>query len=116
MSKKDKKVIWRKKVNILGEIYDVQYRNRGKRFEAYHCDGFTSWDEKKIRVLNTYCPTYDKKNFRHEILHAFLFQSGLHNNTQVKRENQIHDEQMVDWCAIHFPALYKVFKELEVLD
>lgn len=113
---KNKKVIWRKKVDILGQIYDVQYRNSCKRCDELKCDGFTSWDEKKIRVLNTYCPTYDRKNVRHEILHAFLFESGLHNNTHVKPSEYIHDEQNVDWIAIHFPSMYKIFKELDVLD
>ena len=50
MSKK-KNIIWKKKVDILGTIYDVQYKRNDKRCTAYNCDGFTSWDEKIIRVI-----------------------------------------------------------------
>lgn len=115
MSKK-KNIIWKKKVDVLGTIYDVQFKRDDKRCTAYNCDGFTSWDEKIIRVIDTDCPQFDRKNVRHEVLHAFMFESALQNNTHVKPEECIHDEQMIDWIAIQWPKIYKVFSELDVLD
>lgn len=112
----NKKVIWKRTINVLGQNYKIYFQNYGKSFDEMGCSGWTCWDTKKIKVCNTNCPMYDKKVIRHEILHAFLFESGLQNQMTVKPSEMIHDEQMIDWWAIQFPRIYEVYKELDVLD
>ena len=51
---------------------------------------------------------------RHEIIHAFLFESGLAQNTN-DVESWAMNEEMVDWLAIQFPKLLKAFKEAECI-
>lgn len=49
-----------------------------------------------------------------EILHAFLYESGLRENSRgctAWAEN----EEMVDWFAIQIPKIVKVYKELNIL-
>lgn len=56
---------------------------------------------------------YEKKVLRHEILHAYLFESGLRENS-----NEINswamNEEMIDWFALQFPKILKTYKELGV--
>ena len=42
---------------------------------------------------------------RHEIIHAFLFESGLAENSAWAQ-----NEEMVDFFAIQFPKLLKAFE------
>lgn len=52
------------------------------------------------------------KVLRHEIVHAFLNESGLMENARFDDE---HFEQMVDWIAIQFPKLVQVYQKLDIL-
>lgn len=52
---------------------------------------------------------YLKATVRHELIHAFLDESGLQGCSWAG------NEEMVDWFAIQFPKIVKVFKELDVL-
>ena len=59
--------------------------------------------------------TYRKKTLRHEIIHAFLNESGLSDSS-----NQFHgawakNEEMVDWLAIQAPKIYKTFQKLNII-
>lgn len=51
-----------------------------------------------------------KKILRHEIIHAFLYESGLHANSC-----NVHawagNEEMVDWFALQMPKLIRAFEE-----
>ena len=49
---------------------------------------------------------FKNKVFRHEILHAFLYESGL-----CYLEN---NEIVVDWIASQYPKLKKTFKKLKI--
>lgn len=55
-----------------------------------------------------------KKQLRHEITHAFMAESGLQSNWKHIKEFG-HDETTVDWFAIQYPKIYKVFAELDLL-
>ena len=52
---------------------------------------------------------YTKKVLRHEIIHAFLYESGLWNNSG-NIKNWAQSEELTDWIAIQSPKLFKVFK------
>ena len=51
---------------------------------------------------------------RHEIIHAFLFESGLECNS-LKTYNWAENEEMVDWFAIQSPKIFILYKELNIL-
>ena len=49
---------------------------------------------------------------RHEVIHAFLFESGLGADWEHKALG--HEETVVDWFAVMYPRIRKVFKQLGV--
>lgn len=53
---------------------------------------------------------FEKKVLRHEVIHAFLGESGLRNNSY-----WAENEEMVDWLAIQAPKIFKTFQELGIL-
>jgi hypothetical protein len=50
-----------------------------------------------------------KKQLRHEIIHAFMAESGLQCNWEHIKQFG-HDETTVDWFAIQFPKIKKYLK------
>lgn len=56
---------------------------------------------------------YRKKVLRHEIIHAFMYESGMWNNSG-HSECWGMDETITDWIAIQFPKIHKVFHELGI--
>lgn len=71
--------------------------------ESYEANGDEPDCKKDLRVQN-------RKVRRHEIIHAFLFESGLAENS-----GWAQNEEMVDFFAIQFPKLLKAFEEAEAL-
>lgn len=53
---------------------------------------------------------YKKTVKRHELIHAFLYESGL-DNCCYWAEN----EEMVDWLAIQFPKMLKAFQDVDAI-
>lgn len=51
----------------------------------------------------------------HEIIHAFLAESGLAENTSGCYGAWSQNEEMVDWIAIQFPKILKTFQEVGCL-
>lgn len=114
-------------VNILGTEYTITFENDeevAKQMDASVGDygGFCNAYSHKI-VISTLDKLHDteevkeilkKENMRHEIVHAFLNESGLGycaSNTECWAKN----EEMVDWFAIQSPKIFKVFQELNIL-
>ena len=54
-----------------------------------------------------------KKVLRHEIIHAFLLESGLQEN--FTHPEYGHDETFIDWIAVQFPKILKAFKAADAL-
>jgi hypothetical protein len=48
----------------------------------------------------------NKRVIRHELVHAFFFESGLANDSEWAM-----NEAMVDWIARQFPKMLKAFQE-----
>lgn len=59
---------------------------------------------------------YRKKTLRHEIMHAFLNESGLSDDSNRFDGAWAKNEEMVDWFAIQSPKIFKVFVELGILE
>lgn len=109
-----------KKVNILGTEYTITIASRVEDTFLEKCDGYCDKTSKRIVVTSKSddCELdcfedYQKQCIRHEIVHAFLFESGLHAN--FKHDEWGHEETMVDWIAVQFPKMLKVFKEADCL-
>ena len=104
------------KVNILGTEYTIEQRE----LKNEEIDGFTDNTSKLIVIRSDNTNNLgdfeylQKKQLRHEILHAFMSESGLQCNWQhVEQFGQ--DETTVDWFAIQSPKIFKLFQELDIL-
>ena len=108
------------KVNILGTEYTIENMSSSECKTLGECDGFCDKTSKRIVIkkkdencdLDNF-EEYRKKVTRHEIIHAFLFESGLHEN--FRHPEYGHDETTVDWIAVQFPKMMKAFKEADAL-
>lgn len=106
-------------VNILGEKYTIERRSRVEEPALEAMDGYCD-DSIKLIVVNsdterTDTSKYDipyvrRKQIRHEIVHGFLFESGLAENS-----DWAQNEEMVDWIAMQGPKIYKVWQEADAL-
>ena len=113
-------------VDILGSEWTIQFRDEDPAFEK--AQGYAEPNEKIIIIENVkptnpneplelteYAQSIDQKRvLRHEILHAFLMESGLDANAN-SVENWATNEEMVDWFAIQSPKIFKVYKELKLI-
>lgn len=107
------------KIDVLGTKYTVTVTTAQKDPFLLCCDGYCDKTTKQIVVkakdddneLGNH-DVYLKKVKRHEIIHAFLFESGLHENWT---HGQGHDETYVDWIAVQFPKLMTAFKAVDAL-
>ena len=106
------------KVSILGTDYTIQKISRKDDKYLEKCDGYCDKTSKRIVVnidneeLDDF-GCYLKKTMRHEIIHAFLYESGLWEN--FKHDTWGHDETMIDWIAVQFPKILNVFAEVDCL-
>lgn len=104
------------KKNVLGTEYRIEFVN----FENEDIDGLCDPLARLIKIRNDNTNNVgdfeelQKRSLRHELVHAFLFESGLGPNWQ-HAEQFGHDETTVDWFAIQSPKIFKVFQELDIL-
>lgn len=103
-------------VNILG----TEYKVIREAFKDKDIDGYCDYTSREIRIRNDNVNEVEdfeelmRKQLRHEIIHAFLAESGLQANYEHYRQFG-HDETLVDWMAIQFPKIYKAFREADAL-
>lgn len=104
-------------VKVLGTIYSIEESNKLKDIDLEQSDGYCDFMEKRI-VVDTFkeapgtvknLDEYKKKVLRHELVHAFLYESGLDACSWAR------NEEVVDWIAIQFPKLLKVFEDTNSL-
>lgn len=113
-----------KKVDILGTTYTVHTSVAVSADPALKdLFGYCCATERKIVIadINTIDNWKDESNeskteivkqtMRHEVIHAFFAESGLRGST-----NNVcawaTNEEMVDWFAIQYPKIKKVFVAL----
>lgn len=112
-------------INILGTDYEIVNGGQEQYPRLKVVDGYTDTSIKQIVILdfNTIekdnanikdFPTLSKKVTRHEIIHAFFYESGLWVNSNVV-EQWAMNEEMIDWIAIQFPKIYKAFKDVDCI-
>lgn len=106
-------------INVLGTEYAVMLvdpdhdsKLKGRR------DGYTDTSIKVCVIDNMQeekpddkanLKEYRKSVIRHELIHAFLFESGLDGVSWAP------NEEMIDWIALQFPKMLKAFKEADAL-
>ena len=109
------------KVNILGTEYTIEVSKEKDSPKLKMCDGYVDWTIKKIVVgefesdINSLenLGEYTKKVMRHEIVHAFLIESGLWECSR-KESSWARSEEMTDWIARQFHKMADVFKRLDI--
>ena len=103
-------------VFILGTSYKIIRKEFGDK----DCDGECDYTSHEITLRTDNINDvgdFDammKKQLRHEIIHAFMAESGLQANFEHYRQFG-HDETTVDWFAIQFPKMLEVFKQVGAL-
>lgn len=106
-----------REMNILGTQYKVLYEDFPYDME---CDGLCDVTTHEIKVRKNNVNKVGnmdeliKRVLRNEIIHAFMFESGLGFDWQHSEEFG-HDETTVDWFATQAPKIYKVYLELGIL-
>lgn len=104
-------------VSVLGTSYTIHKVRREQDPDLAESDGYCDKTVKKIVVVGLDKKNSDlgdvkahmKKVLRHEIVHAFMFESGLAENWGHKDYGQ--EETVVDWIAIQGPKIYKAWTE-----
>lgn len=112
------------KVEILGQEYEIHMDvSELDDKELEECDGYIDRTTKKIVIARKppICTledfsVYKKSVIRHEIIHAFMYESGLDGNSVWHlQKGESHPEQVVEWMAMQFPKMLKAFKEADAL-
>lgn len=104
------------KIDVLGTMYRIRESNELDDPRLQNCDGYCD-DTSKTLVVNEMTMIdpmskddlgeYKKLVTRHELVHAFLFESGLSEMSS--------DETLVEWIAYQFPKMLKAFQKAECL-
>ncbi len=102
-------------VDILGAKWSIVCETFGNK----DYDGLTDFSTRTIRVRRDNVQEFEnfnelyKRTVRHEVLHAFLTESGLDSN--FNHPDYGHDETFIDWVAIQFPKIVVAYSKLGVL-
>ena len=116
-------------VNILGTPYEIIVKkyDEEEAFAKRHIAGFCDPWAREIVLCDMH--TYDgwdneskktvvscqKENLKHEIVHAFFYESGLWDNAVEYGGAWAKNEEMVDWIAIQGAKIYKAWQEADAL-
>ena len=116
-----------KSINILGTVYALKVKkyDEDDAFESRQCDGYCDGYAKEIVV----CDMRTHKNWqgeqeqtiqecqksvlRHEIVHAFLNESGLMASSFVSDRGWALNEEMVDWISLQGKKIYDAWRQTE---
>lgn len=107
-------------INILGTDYSITVKkySEDEAFERSSIDGYCNGAAKQIVVCDmATCKGWEhetpqtidviqRETLRHEIVHAFFYESGLARNSFTIDGAWAQNEEMVDWIALQGPKLY----------
>lgn len=103
-------------LNILGTRYSVNIVHRSKDKLLADMDGYCDDSTKQITIADVTAEDepdskrdleeVKRKILRHEIVHAFLCESGLAENSEWAQ-----NKELVDWIAIQGLKIYKAWQE-----
>lgn len=110
-----------KMVQILGTLYAVRFDVPEEKMPE-GADGCMDQSTHMIKIAKIEASreslqnldSYKEKVLRHEIVHAFLYESGLWNNSgDIRSWGQ--SEEIADWIAIQSPKIFRAFKDVDAL-
>lgn len=110
-----------KTVNVLGTDYSVIFASEQEEPRLSSWDGFCDDSVKEIYVddMSNAAKSPDSKKdllayrnqvMRHELTHAMLSESGLQNESDWAK-----NEEIVDWIAIQGPKLMRLWESAKCL-
>ena len=109
-----------RKINILGSVWTIEQQSVSENRLLESCDGYCDWTVRRIVVEREQngaladMETYIRKVIRHEIIHAFLFESGLYE-ASCYSDAWAKNEEMVDWFARQGEKICAAWKQAGVL-
>lgn len=107
------------KINILGTNYEIRKVSEKEypKLSIMNANGLAELYSKELIINAEMNPNsgqefanfkgFENKVVRHEIIHAFFHESGLDDYTT--------DEDLVNWIALQFPKMLKVFQEADCI-
>lgn len=115
-----KSVLKNEKINVLGTIYTCSEVDEDVESRITNMLGYCDFSTKEIGISDSLSETSEgeqkdilcvkKRTLRHEIIHAFMFESGLDTSSDFAR-----DETLIDWLAIQIPKIIRVMKSIDCL-
>lgn len=116
-------------INVLGTKYQIETHkvSEDSYLEENKLSGYCGEDSKLIVIADMSEEKYfsgmdelereacRKRVLRHEIMHAFLNESGLSDSSNQYGGAWAKNEEMVDWFAIQSPKIFKIYSELGLL-
>ena len=110
-------------LNVLGTDYSI-FLNVPEEEDPYlkQCCGYCDKSVKRIAVMAEAPESeladwneYAKGCLRHELIHAFMYESGIDGNCTFDIPGEEHPEFIVQWIATQFPKLLKAFEGTKCL-
>jgi len=110
-------------ITVLGTEYSVTFKNRIDDSSLTGYNGYCNTLTREIVVcdLSNDESMKDESPFsiselmhevlRHEIIHAFLHESGLSEDASVFDKAWPVNEEMVDWFAMQAPKIFDVYQK-----
>lgn len=110
-------------VDVLGTKYIINKKTNIEDKYLEKVDGYCDYTTKEIVVIkkNKKKEIGEIENFkrlenrilRHELIHAFIYESGLWCNSYGVDKWALNEE-MTDWIAIQYPKINRAFKQLGI--
>ncbi|HWP50616.1 MAG TPA: hypothetical protein VN626_02855 [Clostridia bacterium] len=118
------------KINVLGTKYEVITKkyDEAKAFKRHSVCGFCDGYMKRIVICDPVTfPGWEHEDkttigiawgetVRHEIVHAFLNESGLANGAAQYDGGWAKNEEMIDWFTLQGPKIYAAWQEAGVAE
>ena len=111
-------------INVLGTEYKLLFDTCDAPI-IKDCFGVCCYPAREIHMLDfSTDPEWSKETesviycqfseaLRHEIIHAFLIESGLKQNSSAI-EHWATNEEMIDWLAKQWPKVQAIFDQLHI--
>lgn len=103
------------KIDVMGVSYEIAERSEADDYRLTEANAYCDWTARLIVIekdpegdLNCMAE-FSKKLLRHEIVHAFLLESGL-SESSLPFESWAVNEEMVDWFARIGPRIYAAWQ------
>lgn len=115
----------RRVIEVLGSIYTIELKDLKDDEQLKELCGYCSFNGHKLVIrqdqeyfkdkteewiINELCST-----IRHEVIHAFMYESGLNQCAFGYTGPWSRNEEMVDWFAIQSPKIFKIFTKLDLI-